>query len=117
MRKIGKVAYELELPPELESVHPAFHVSMLRKCVGDPTRIVPVNDVQVIEKLTYEEVPIAILDRQVRRLRNKEVASVKVLWRSSKREEMTWEAEESMRSKYPHLFQPLEEAQDETSRS
>ena len=44
VRKIGKVAYELDLPPDLESVHPVFHVSMLRKCVGDPTRIVPVND-------------------------------------------------------------------------
>ena len=117
VRKIDKVAYELNLPPDLESVHPVFHVSMLRKCVGDPTRIVPVHDVQVTEKLTYEEIPIAILDRQVRRLRNKEVASVKVLWRNNNREEMTWEAEESMRSKYPHLFQPLEEVQNETSRS
>ena len=106
------MAYELDLPSDLESVHPIFHVSMLRKCVGDPTRIVPVNDIQVTEKLTYEEIPIAILDRQVRRLRNKEVASVKVLWRSNRREEMTWEAEENMRSKYPHLFQPLEEVQD-----
>ena len=90
---------------------------MLRKCVGDPTRIVPINDVQVTEKLAYDEIPIAILDRQVRRLRNKEVASVKVLWRNNNREEMTWEAEDSMRSKYPHLFQPLEEGQDEASGS
>ena len=54
VRKIGQVAYELDLPPELESFHPVFHVSMLRKCVGDPTIIVPVDDVQVTEKLAYE---------------------------------------------------------------
>ena len=115
IRKVGHVAYELDLPLELESVHAFFHVSMLRKCVGDPTKIVPIDDVQVTEKLTYEEVPIAILDRQVRRLRNKEVASVKVLWRNNNREEMTWEAEEKMKSMYPYLFQSPEEIQDETS--
>ncbi|XP_060182190.1 uncharacterized protein LOC132611839 [Lycium barbarum] len=67
-------------------------------------RIIPVDDIQVIENLTYEEEPIVILDRQVRRLRSKEVASVKVLWRSKYREEMTWVAEAKMKSKYPHLF-------------
>ncbi|XP_060216300.1 uncharacterized protein LOC132643784 [Lycium barbarum] len=82
VRKVGQVAYELELPSELQAVHPFFHVSMLRKCIGDPSRIVPVDDTQVTENLTYEEEPIAILDRQVHRLRNKDVASVKVLWRS-----------------------------------
>ena len=46
--------------------------------------------------LTYEEVPTAILDRQVRKLRNKEVASVKVLWRNQQVEEITWETEKSL---------------------
>ncbi|WMV58132.1 hypothetical protein MTR67_051517 [Solanum verrucosum] len=41
LRRIGKVAYELELPNELASVHLVFHVSMLKKCVGDPTSIIP----------------------------------------------------------------------------
>ena len=65
IRKVGQVAYELDLPTELELVHPVFHVSMLRKCVGDPTRMVSVDDVQITEKLAYEEVPMAILDGQV----------------------------------------------------
>ncbi|XP_070034656.1 uncharacterized protein [Nicotiana tomentosiformis] len=55
-------------------------------------RVVSVDDVQVTEQLSYEENPIAILDRQVRRLRTKDVASVKVLWRNNNVEEMTWEA-------------------------
>ncbi|XP_059287700.1 uncharacterized protein LOC132040996 [Lycium ferocissimum] len=114
VRKVGQVAYELDLPPDLESVHPVFHVSMLRKCIGDPSRVVPVDDVQVTEQLSYEEVPIAILDRQVWRLRTKDVASVKVLWRNNNREEMTWEAEEDMKFRYPHLFPPPEETQAET---
>ena len=105
IRRIGQVAYELELPQGLSTVHPVFHVSMLRKCVGDPSRITPTEDVQVTRDLTYEEVPIVILDRQVRKLRNKEVASIKVLWRNQQVEEVTWEAEEAMKLKYPHLFQ------------
>ena len=111
IRRFGQVAYELALPQELSSVHPVFHVSMLRKCIGDPSRIVPIEDVQVTEDLTYEEVPIAILDRQVKRLRNKDVASVKVLWRNQQVEEVTWEAEEMMKSTYPHLFQIDQEVQ------
>ncbi|WMV29699.1 hypothetical protein MTR67_023084 [Solanum verrucosum] len=63
-----------------------------------------VEDVQITEDLSYEETPVAILDRQVHKLRTKEGASVKVLWRNKNREKVTWEAEDDMRSKYPHLF-------------
>ena len=105
-RKIGKVAYELELPADLGGVHLVFHVSILRKCIGDPSRVFPVDDVQISEELAYEEQPVAILDRQVRKLRNKEEASVKVLWRNNNREEITWEVEELMKKKYPQLFSP-----------
>ncbi|XP_027768513.1 uncharacterized protein LOC114074719 [Solanum pennellii] len=104
VRRIGKVAYELDLPSDLEAVHPVFHVSMLRKCIGDPSRVFPVDNVQVTEELSYEEKPVAILDRQVRRLGTKDVASVKVLWRINNREEMTWEAEDKMKNKYPYVF-------------
>ncbi|XP_059288571.1 uncharacterized protein LOC132041911 [Lycium ferocissimum] len=92
-----------------------FHVFMLRKCIGDLSRVVPVNDIQVTEQLSYEKVPVAILDRQVRRLRTKDVASVKVLWRSNNVEEMMWEVEEEKRTKYPHLFPSSWEVQVEKS--
>ncbi|XP_070036932.1 uncharacterized protein, partial [Nicotiana tomentosiformis] len=72
------------------------------KCIGDPSQVVPIKDVQVTKDLSYDEVPVAILDRQVRKLRTKDVASVKVLWRNKNIEEMTWEAEEEMKSKYPY---------------
>nr|XP_016495444.1 PREDICTED: uncharacterized protein LOC107814523 [Nicotiana tabacum] len=104
IRRIGRVAYKLDLPSELGAIHPVFHVSMLQKCIGDPSRIMPIEDIHIAEDLSYAEVPVAILDRQVRKLRTKEVASVKVLWRNNNIEEMTWEAEEEMRKKYPYLF-------------
>ncbi|XP_070046659.1 uncharacterized protein [Nicotiana tomentosiformis] len=48
---------------------------------------------------------VAILERQIRKLRNKEIASMKVLWRNQQVEEATWEAEEEMKKKYPYLFE------------
>jgi len=61
--------------------------------------------IPIDENLTYEEEPVAIVDKQVRRLRSKEIVSVKVLWRNHTIEEATWELEKDMRDKYPLLFQ------------
>nr|XP_016477751.1 PREDICTED: uncharacterized protein LOC107799179 [Nicotiana tabacum] len=99
LQKVGQVAYSLELPPELSLVHPVFHVSMLKKVVRDLSLIVPVEAIEF-----NEEVHVSILDRQVRKLRNKDITSVKVLWRNQQTEEATWEAEEDTKKKYPYLF-------------
>ncbi|WMV25599.1 hypothetical protein MTR67_018984 [Solanum verrucosum] len=77
---------------------------MLKKCVNDSTSIVPLEGLGFKENLSYEKVPVDILDRQVKRLRNKEVASVKVLWRNHLVEGATWEADADMISRYPLLF-------------
>ncbi|XP_070014139.1 uncharacterized protein [Nicotiana sylvestris] len=99
------VTYKLELPPEMSFVHPVFHVSMLKKVVGDPSLIVPVDTIEANEELSYEEIPVAILDRQVRKLRNKEISFVKVLWRNQQVDDAIWEVEEEMKKKYPYLFE------------
>ena len=52
-----------------------------------------------------QEIAVSIFDRQVRKLRNKEIASVKVLWQNQQVEEATWEAEEEMKKPYPYLFE------------
>ena len=73
--------------------------------MGDPNVIVSLDVVGVVEdNLTYEEVPVQILDRQVKRLRNKDVASVKVLWRNQQVESATSEAEADMQRRYHYLF-------------
>ncbi|XP_059277581.1 uncharacterized protein LOC132031640 [Lycium ferocissimum] len=91
---------------ELEVIDWVFlQVSPMKDCMGDPSWVVPIDSITAKNGLTYEEVPVAILGRQVCKLRNKEVASVKVLWRSQKVVEATWEAEEDMKSRYPHLFE------------
>ncbi|XP_075100634.1 uncharacterized protein LOC142176558 [Nicotiana tabacum] len=108
-RKIGQVAYELEFPQELAAVHPVFHVSMLKKFMGDPSLVVPTEVIGVKDGLSYEEIPVAILDHQICKLKTKEIASVKVLWRNQKVKEATWEAEEDMKSRYPLLFEEQKE--------
>ncbi|WMV25095.1 hypothetical protein MTR67_018480 [Solanum verrucosum] len=97
-RRVGKVAYELDWPYELVLVHPVFHVYMLKKCVGDQTSIVPLEGLGFKGNLYYEEVPVDILDCQVKKLRNKEVSFVKVLWRNNLVDGATWEAEDDMMS-------------------
>ena len=87
-------------------IHPVFHVSLIKKCMCDLVSILPLEVLRVKEDLSYEEIPIEILDHQVKKLRNKEVASVKVLWRNDLVEGETWEAEDDMKSHYPHLFIP-----------
>ena len=72
----------MRLPSELASIHPIFHISMLKKCIGDPMFMLPIEGLGVDEDLYYEEIPVEIHDRQVKKLRNKEVAFVKVLWRN-----------------------------------
>ncbi|WMV54888.1 hypothetical protein MTR67_048273 [Solanum verrucosum] len=56
LKRIGRVAYELELPRKLAAVHPVFHISMLKKCVGDPVVIVPLESLALKDSLTYEDV-------------------------------------------------------------
>ncbi|XP_019069815.2 uncharacterized protein [Solanum lycopersicum] len=104
LHRVGEMANELAFPAELASVQQVFHVSMLKKYLGDPSSILPVEGLGVDEDLSYEEVPVEILDRQVKRLRNKELTTVKVLWRNHLVEGSMWETEADMRSLYPHLF-------------
>ena len=104
VERIGVAAYRLALPPELSKLHDVFHVSMLRRYFKDPSHILTSPPIELDETLSFEELPVQILDRQVRQLRSKSIPMVKVLWRSSAIEEMTWETEESMRKQYPELF-------------
>ncbi|XP_047253682.1 uncharacterized protein LOC124887811 [Capsicum annuum] len=40
LQRVGNMAYELVLPPSLNLIHPIFYVSMMMKCVGDPSPVV-----------------------------------------------------------------------------
>ena len=94
------MAYELALPPGLSGVHPVFHVSMLKRYHGDGNYIIRWDSVLLDDNLSYEEEPVAILDREIRKLRSREIASIKVQWKNRHVEEATWEKEADMRERY-----------------
>ena len=102
--RVGEVAYRLELPEELSSIHPTFHVSYLRKCLADETSHVPYDEIEVDDRLNYVEEPVSITGSYEKRLRKRVVKMVKVQWKHRRGSDTTWETEEEMRKNYPHLF-------------
>lgn len=62
--------------------------------------VVTIEDTGNLDSLSYYEVPVEILDRQVLHLRPNDIASAIVFWRNHKVEKSTWEAEEVMKSIY-----------------
>ncbi|KAI3808165.1 hypothetical protein L1987_24111 [Smallanthus sonchifolius] len=104
LKRIGKVAYKLELPPSLGNVHPTFHVSNLKKCLADENLHIPLDDVRIDETMHFVEKPVEIMDREVKQLKRSRIPIVKVRWESKRGPEFTWEREDQMKLKYPHLF-------------
>ncbi|GJT07356.1 putative reverse transcriptase domain-containing protein [Tanacetum coccineum] len=104
IEKIGPVAYQLYLPEELNGVHDMFHVSNHKKCLADPTLHVPLYEIRVDTKLNFEEEPVEILEREFNKLKRSTIAIIKVRWNSKRGPEFTWEREDQMKLKYPHLF-------------
>ncbi|KAD3336983.1 hypothetical protein E3N88_32503 [Mikania micrantha] len=102
--RVGKVAYRLDLPEELNGIHPTFHVSHLRKCLAEEQAHVPLDDIEVDDRLNYIEEPVDIVDTKEKQLRNKTVRQVRVQWKHRKGSDTTWETEDEMRRLYPHLF-------------
>jgi hypothetical protein len=103
-KTIGPVAYRLALPPYLAKIHDVFHVSLLRKAEVDPSRVLPQIPLEIDENLTLEMKLVKVLYYNVKELRNKKISIIKILWRNSQIEEVTWERESQMRQKHPKLF-------------
>ncbi|GKB37860.1 putative reverse transcriptase domain-containing protein, partial [Tanacetum coccineum] len=89
---------------QLSRVHSMFHVSKLKKCLADEPLAIPLDEIQVDDKLKFIEEPVEIIDREVKRLKQSRILIVKVRWNSKRGPEFTWECKEQMQKKYPHLF-------------
>ncbi|GKE55932.1 putative reverse transcriptase domain-containing protein [Tanacetum coccineum] len=107
IEKVGPVAYRLVLLEELNGVHDTFYVSNLKKCLADPTLQVPLDEIQVDAKLNFVEVPVEILEKEFKKLKQSRIAIVKVRWNSKRGPEFTWEREDQIKLKYPHLFSDI----------
>lgn len=78
-KRVGKLAYWVALPPKLVGMHDIFYVSMLRKYIVNPEHVIEFEPLEIYEELTYEEVPIRIMDRKEQLLRTRRILIVKVL--------------------------------------
>ncbi|XP_047253631.1 uncharacterized protein LOC124887759 [Capsicum annuum] len=69
LHRVGKAAYEIELPAELSAVYPVFNVCMLKKHIGDYVMVASSGIFGVRDNLTYDKIPVEILDYQMERTR------------------------------------------------
>nr|GFA59334.1 putative reverse transcriptase domain-containing protein [Tanacetum cinerariifolium] len=101
LKKIGPVAYRLRLPQELSSVHDTFHVSNLKKCLGDANLYVTLDEIKIDRTLHFVEELVEIIDREVKSLEHSKIPIVKVRWNTKCGPEFTWERKDHMKAKYP----------------
>ena len=104
LERVGIVAYQLALPPNMSGVHEVFHVSMLRRYTPDLAHVVDWEEIEVDANGTFEEGPVCIMDSWDQVLRRKTVRLVRVLWQHRGVKESTWECKDTMRATYPFLF-------------
>nr|GEX17727.1 putative reverse transcriptase domain-containing protein [Tanacetum cinerariifolium] len=69
LAKVGTLAYRLELPKKLTRVHSTFHVSILKKCFVDEPLAIPLDEIQIDNKLNFIEEPVEIKDQEVKLLK------------------------------------------------
>ncbi|GJQ98270.1 hypothetical protein Tco_0009409 [Tanacetum coccineum] len=89
LAKVGTVAYRLELPEKLSRVYSTFHISKLKKCLADESLAIPLDEIQVDDKLNFIEEPVEVMDREVKRLKHSRIPIVKVRWNSRRGPEFT----------------------------
>jgi hypothetical protein len=100
LEKCGTVAYKLDLPPSLVGVQNIIHVSQLKKCLKAPMDVVLPKVTLLEADLSYPEHPIKILDQKDCVTRCKTIKFFKIQWSNNSEEEVTWEREDFLRSRY-----------------
>ncbi|GJR97341.1 putative reverse transcriptase domain-containing protein [Tanacetum coccineum] len=104
IERIGPMVYKLELPDKPCGIHSTFYVSNLKKCMADENLVIPLEEIQLDDKLHFIEEPVEIMDREVKQLKQSRIPIVKVRWNSRQGPEYTWEREDFFKRNYPHLF-------------
>ncbi|GKB71185.1 putative reverse transcriptase domain-containing protein [Tanacetum coccineum] len=73
-------------------------------CMVDEPLAIPLDKIQIDDKLHFIEEPVNIMEREVKHLKKSRIPIFKVRWNSRRGPEFTWEREDQMQKKYPHLF-------------
>jgi len=110
LAKVGDVAYKLELPPS-SSIHPVFHVSLLKPASTPPPNICanlpdPNNSLQVSER---------VLQTRLHHRGHRSVKQLLIKWSDLDEDLATWEDADAFTAKYPD-FQLEDELSSEEGR-
>ncbi|GJY65239.1 putative reverse transcriptase domain-containing protein [Tanacetum coccineum] len=84
--------------------HNTFHVSNLKKCLSDESLVIPLDEIQIDDKLHFVEEPMEIMDRQIKWLKQSHIPIIKVRWKFRRGPKFSWEREDQFQKKHPHLF-------------
>jgi hypothetical protein len=101
-RKVGAVAYELDLP-QGSKIHNVFHVSCLKRAIGK--HIIPIEELPPLDeegKLVL--VPEEILEVREKKLRKRSIKEYLVKWKNLPIEDVTWEGEQIIQETGPELL-------------
>ncbi|GKB54727.1 hypothetical protein Tco_0905480 [Tanacetum coccineum] len=96
----GSSDQELQKQRTSHGKQPAISVCNLSCLLCDESLIIPKKEIWLDDKLNYMEESVEIMDREIKQLRRRCIPIVKVRWNSK----FTWEHEDQIRAKYPHLF-------------
>nr|GEU95058.1 reverse transcriptase domain-containing protein [Tanacetum cinerariifolium] len=107
LAKMGTISYRIELLEQLSWVHSTFHVSNMKKCFSDEPLAIPLDKIQIDDKLNFIEEPIEIMYREVKKLKQSRIPIVKDRWNSRRGPEFTGEREDQMKKKRtPNIVKP-----------
>ena len=90
LKRVGTLAYKVVLPLSLSKIHNVFHVLLLRKYVFNPSYGVELEPIHILKGLTYEEVPVHIVDVIEKILHPTIVKLVKFQWSNHSIRNVTW---------------------------
>ncbi|GJU44413.1 putative reverse transcriptase domain-containing protein [Tanacetum coccineum] len=74
------------------------------QCLADANLHVPLDEIKVDKTLRFVKEPVEIMEREIKKLKRRDISLMKVRWNSKHGLEFTWEQEDQMRIKYPQLF-------------
>ncbi|GJY79762.1 putative reverse transcriptase domain-containing protein [Tanacetum coccineum] len=102
----------LKVSPWKGVVHFGRKGKLAPRCVGpfeivervDQVAYLPLEEIEISDKLDFVEESVEIIDREVKKLKQRRIPIVKIRWNSKRGAEFTWEREDKFKSKYPHLF-------------
>nr|GEW62446.1 hypothetical protein [Tanacetum cinerariifolium] len=117
LARVSHVSCMLEFPEELKGIHSTFHVLNLKKCSTEGDVVIPLDEIQLDDKLNMIEEPVEVFDKEVKRLRQSRIPIVKVHWNSQRGPESTWECKDQIRKSTLISLQVRKKQGKQTSRA